>query len=840
MRSAPKKRRFARRDNLITADPTQRNVAELVQDPSRAAGLFNAFPVSIWICDAAGDCVFANQAWQDFTGRSFSSDLGTRWVSSIHPEDRQTMLQAWREALGLRRPFSLSYRVRRADGMDAWVSDEGRPVYDEHRHFVGYIGTCSDITEQRTAELAARAKEGEIRMLADNVPVLIAWFEAVDFKCIFANKAYAHTWGLTEESIVGRTVREVIGEEGYREIAPHIDRVRRGESVTYERNIIDKAGERRVMEVSLLPQRDAAGDTLAAFVLAHDITRHRLAEQAIRESEERMRKFADATRAGIAFHDEGIVTDCNEAALQLCGYSREEFIGSAIINYVAPEFRAEAQENVRVGYERPYESEILHKDGSRIPVEFEGRLMPFNGRMHRLSVIRDIRRRKENQARIDFLAHHDALTSLPNRALLLDRLEFVLANARRRGTQVGLLFIDLDNFKTVNDSLGHSAGDQLLKVVAGRIQEALRAGDVVSRHGGDEFLVVLPELDGAQASVPVAEKLLAAVTEPVMLEGHHVSVSPSIGISVFPRDGATADALIKNADAAMYLAKARGRSNYQFFNAGLSEAAYRTLELETRLRQAIRESEFTVHYQPQMRIATGEVVGIEALIRWPQQNGGWIDPGEFIPVAEQRGLIRTIGGWVLREACRQNMAWQRQGLAPIPVAVNLSTVQFRQRNFLAEVEQVLKDTGLDPRYLAFELTESMLMEDVNDLARTLERLKGLGVKLAIDDFGTGHSSLMHLKRFPIDKLKIDRTFVRDTPGDADDVAITAAIIDLARNMGITSIAEGVDDKAQFDFLKSRGCDEVQGYLFARAMPPDELAQWLARPHTNTITRLQTA
>ncbi len=825
---------------MITADPTQRSVAELVQDPSRAAGLFNAFPVSIWICDAAGDCVFANQAWQDFTGRAFASDLGARWVSSIHPEDREDMLRAWREALGLRRPFSLTYRVRRSDGMDAWVSDEGRPVYDEHRRFVGYIGTCSDITEQRTAELAARAKEGEIRMLADNVPVLIAWFDAVAFKCIFANKAYAHTWGLTEETIVGRSVREVIGEEGYREISPYIDRVRRGESVIYERNIVDKEGARRVMEVSLLPQRDAAGETLTAFVLAHDITRHRMAEQAIRDSEERLRKFADATRAGIAFHDEGIVTDCNEAALQLCGYSREEFIGSAIINYVSPEFRAEAQENVRTGYERPYESEILHKDGTRIPVEFEGRHMPFNGRMHRLSVVRDIRRRKESQARIDFLAHHDALTRLPNRTLLLDRLEFILANARRRGTQVGLLFIDLDNFKTVNDSLGHSAGDQLLKVVAGRIQEALRAGDVVSRHGGDEFLVVLPELDGAQASVPVAEKLLAAVTEPVMLEGHHVSVSPSIGISVFPRDGATADALIKNADAAMYLAKARGRSNYQFFNASLSEAAFRTLELETRLRQAIRESEFTIHYQPQMRISSGEVVGIEALIRWPQQNGGWIHPSEFIPVAEQRGLIRTIGGWVLREACRQNVAWQRQGLAPIPVAVNLSTVQFRQRNFLAEVEQVLKDTGLDPRYLAFELTESMLMDDVNDLARTLEHLKALGVKLAIDDFGTGHSSLMHLKRFPIDKLKIDRTFVRDTPGDADDVAITAAIIDLARNMGITSIAEGVDDKAQFDFLKSRGCDEVQGYLFARAMPPAEVALWLARPHSNTITQLQTA
>ena len=819
---------------MKTADLARRTAAEAIEDPRTHADLFNAFPIPIWICDASGDCVFVNQAWQDFTARSFANDLGTRWESSIHPDDREGMVQAWREALGLRRPFSHSYRVRRSDEAYAWVNDEGLPVIDEHGRFVGYLGTCHDISEQRNAELSARAKESEIRTLADHVPALIAYFRADDLTCVFANRAYAQMWGWDEHTIVGRTVREVIGEEGHREIDPYVARVMRGENVTYERSVCDPEGGTRVLEVNLLPQRDASGDTLAAFVMIHDITHHRRAERAIRESEERLRMFAEATRAGIAFHENGIVTDCNDAVLQLCGHSREEFVGSEIIRYVVPEFRAEALENVRKGYDRPYESEIIHKDGTRIPVEFEGRLMPFNGKMYRLSVVRDIRRRKENQARIDFLAHHDPLTSLPNRTLLLDRLEFVLANARRRGTQVGILFIDLDNFKTVNDSLGHAAGDQLLKVIAARIKGALREGDVVSRHGGDEFLVVLPELEGAQASIPVAEKLLATVSEPLTLEGHEVSVSPSIGISVFPRDGATADALIKDADAAMYLAKERGRSNYQFFDAKLSEAAYRTLELETRLRHAVREGEFVVHYQPQLRFDTGEVTGVEALIRWPQPNGSWIDPGEFIPVAEQRGLIRSIGGWVLREACRQNVEWQEQGLPALPVAVNLSPIQFRQRNFVAEVEEVLASTGLDPRYLAFELTEGMLMDDPLEMVRTLEKLKALGVGLAIDDFGTGHSSLMHLKRFPIDKLKIDRTFVKDCPGDADDVAITAAIIDLARNMGITSIAEGVDDKAQFDFLRSRGCDELQGYLFARAMPPDEMAVWLARPHGATL------
>jgi diguanylate cyclase (GGDEF)-like protein len=463
-------------------------------------------------------------------------------------------------------------------------------------------------------------------------------------------------------------------------------------------------------------------------------------------------------------------------------------------------------------------------------------MMPFGGKVYRLSVVRDIRRRKASQARIDFLAHHDLLTGLPNRALLLDRLEFILASAKRRGTQAALLFIDLDNFKTVNDSLGHAAGDALLKIIASRIPKALRGVDVVSRHGGDEFLVVLPDLDSDEGPIPVAEKLLATVSEPMDLEGQSISVSPSIGIAVFPRDGETAADLIKNADAAMYLAKERGRCNYQFFNERLAESAFRALTLETRMREAIREEHFLIHYQPQVRVDTGAVVGVEALIRWPQKDGGWIEPNDFIPVAEQRGLIRPIGKWVLRRACAQNVEWQRAGLPLLPVSVNLSSVQFRQKDFVHEVEEALAESGLDPRYLAFELTESMLMGDTNEMVRTLEGLKALGVQLAIDDFGTGHSSLMHLKRFPIDKLKIDRTFVRDTPDDADDCAITAAIIDLARNMGITSIAEGVDRPEQLDFLRSRGCEEAQGFLFCRAMPPEEMAGWLARPHTGTITR----
>ena len=824
----------------MTADPALRNVAEALDEPARRATLFNALPTPVWCADRRGEVNFVNQAWEDYTGRSASQELGTQWLRSIHAEDHQRVKREWDEALGLRRPLETQYRLLRGDGTYGWVHHSAVPVNDELGRFMGYLGTCNDITEQRAAELKALGKEQEIRLLADNVPVLIAYFDAKDLRCRFANKAYAQTWGWNEDSILGRPVQEIIGADGYREIAPHIEKVVRGEVVTYERTIRDAQGNERILEVDLRPQRGADGRTVAAFVLIHDITRYRRIEQQLREGEERLRKFSEASLVGIVFHEDGKVTDCNEAILRLTGYSHDELVGSEIIQYVAPSYREAALDIVRKGLEHAYESEIIAKDGTHIPVEFEGRTLPFRGKTYRLSVVRDIRRRRASQARIDFMAHHDLLTGLPNRALLLDRLEFILATARRRGTQAAILFIDLDNFKTVNDSLGHAAGDALLKIIADRLPAALREVDVVSRHGGDEFLVVLPDLDNDQASVAVAEKLLATIAEPMELEGQSISVSPSIGIALFPRDGDNADTLIKNADAAMYLAKERGRSNYQFFNERLAEAAFRALTLETRMRETVREGGFLLHYQPQVRVDTGAVTGVEALIRWPQKDGTWIEPNDFIPVAEQRGLIRTIGKWVLREACRQNKAWQDAGLAPLPMAVNLSSVQFRQRDFVKEVEEALAETGLDARYLAFELTESMLMSDTNDMVRTLEGLKALGVKLAIDDFGTGHSSLMHLKRFPIDKLKIDRTFVRDTPDDADDCAITAAIIGLARNMGITSIAEGVDRREQLDFLRQHGCEEAQGFLFCRAMPPDEVAGWLSKPHSGTITGVQDA
>jgi PAS domain S-box-containing protein len=458
---------------MNTIDLARRS-SESVNDPAHRAEILHAFPSLVWAADTTGGCNFVNQAWEDYTGRTLQSEVGSGWLESVHQEDRAGVERAWTEARGLVRPFEKEYRLLRGDGSYGYIHHVAVPLNDEHGRLTGYLGTCHDITDQRAAERLARSREQEIRMLADNVPVLIAYFSAADLRCIFANKAYAQMWGWDEHSIVGHTVDEVIGPEGARAIAPFISRAVAGEAVVYERTIRAADGAERILEVNLLPQIDPAGKTVAAAVLIHDITRHRRAEQAVRDSEERLRKFVEAAQAGIVFHDEGLITDVNDALLRLTGYTMEEMVGSRVIEYVVPEKREEALENVRRGYELPYESAIIAADGSVIPVEFEGREMPIQGKLYRLSIVRDIRRRLASQARIDYLAHHDLLTGLPNRALLQDRLEFIIGSARRRGKQAALLFIDLDNFKVVNDSLGHDAGDVLLKVLAERIPQVLR------------------------------------------------------------------------------------------------------------------------------------------------------------------------------------------------------------------------------------------------------------------------------------------------------------------------------------------------------------------------------
>jgi diguanylate cyclase (GGDEF)-like protein/PAS domain S-box-containing protein len=667
-----------------------------------------------------------------------------------------------------------------------------------------------------------------LRLLADNIPILIAYYRVEGLVCEFANAGYARTYAKDTTSIIGKSLPDIIGEEAMAITQPYIDGVvQRGETVRYERPLVFPNGQPGYIEVSLVPHFDEGADKPhGAFVLVNDITRYRQAEIAIRESEERLRKFSDATTEGIAFQVDGVVVDCNSAGARMMRCTEADIIGKPISKFIAPESLETVLANIRNNYERPYEATLVRHDGSRLIVELIGRDVQIDGRAVRMTAFRDISERKQAEARIQFLAHHDTLTHLPNRAMVMDRLQVVLAAARRQSRMVAVMFLDLDNFKTINDSLGHHAGDALLKRVSARLKDSVRDSDLVGRLGGDEFLIVLTNLAREDDVLPVVEKIAESISEPFSLEEQVLSVSGSIGISVFPKDGNTPDTLVRNADAAMYLAKDQGRSNYQFFTPSLSRAAFETLAMESGIRKAIKQVEFLLHYQPQVDLATGRVESLEALIRWRHPELGIVGPDQFISVAEHRGLIVPIGRWVINEAIRQVRAWRDAGFN-VRVAINLSAMQFKQKDLVDDIAARLRAHEVPGSQLEIELTESLFMDDVNAVTKTLGRLRDLGVTLAVDDFGTGYSSLSYLKRYPIDKIKIDRSFVRDVPTDPDDVAIALAIIGLAQSLDLKVVAEGVENDTQLEFLKSNRCHGIQGYYISRPLPAEDIPAWFA-------------
>lgn len=441
-------------------------------------------------------------------------------------------------------------------------------------------------------------------------------------------------------------------------------------------------------------------------------------------------------------------------------------------------------------------------------------------------IVRDISERKRLETKIHFQATHDTLTGLPNRNLLRERLQNAIANASRFEHSVWVMFIDLDRFKSINDTLGHKAGDIFLQSVATRLQNEVREVDTVSRLGGDEFVLVLPGTFDGGVSSATAKRFMKIVSEPIMIEEREFHLSCSVGVAVYPEDGTTPELLIERADIAMYRAKESGRNTFQFFTAAMNERLVERLRLEADLRKAIERNELVLHYQPQVDLVSGQIVGVEALIRWQHPQLGMVSPLRFIPVAEETGLIGPIGDWVIRTAVAQNMAWQCSGYGQLRLAVNLSAYQFEQPELVESIAAVLQEHAMESHQLEIELTESMVMKDVESAIGVLRNLKALGVKLSIDDFGTGYSSLSYLKRFPIDVLKIDQSFVRDIAVNSDDAAIVLAIISLAHSLRLRVIAEGVETASQLDFLRHHGCDEIQGYHFSRPLPAAELGQLL--------------
>jgi diguanylate cyclase (GGDEF)-like protein/PAS domain S-box-containing protein len=812
-------------------DPGQNHRPTMAAVPApNAAGVpaWEAVPGPVLLLRDDGALCESNAALREFLGLGPADGSGSAWERRLREPARRSL----HAALAAHRDFRLEFEVEDGAGRLATVDCAARWI-EAGRHHVCLL---HDITAVRRAQAAAESQAGLLRLLADNVPVLIAYYGADDLRCRFANQAYAQAFGRNQDSVIGLTFADVIGEAAAQRIEPEVQKVtEERRPVAYERTLVDADGRARWIEVHLLPHRGVTGETVGCYVLISDITRHRQAEQALRDSEERLAKFMQATAEGIVFHRDGIIVDANPPLCELMGYRLEELVGHSALEFTASDQLAKVSAVMASGQETAYESVVLDKHGERIPVELIVRTMVRNGEPMRMTIVRDIRDRHTAQARIRHMAHHDALTGLPNRMSFMEQLEHSMAAARVQGSRLALLFVDLDHFKRVNDSLGHSVGDALLRTTASRIVGALRATDVVARFGGDEFMVLLPGLPGdpdrRDDVEEVAQKLIATIEAPFHAEGRPLSVTPSIGLALFPGDGDSPTELIDHADSAMYRAKARGRANFQFFDPGMATSAYAALVMEGELGHALERGEFELYFQPQVRARDGSLVGAEALIRWNHPERGLLLPDAFIPVAEQRRLMLPIGQWVLKEAARLAARWHAMGLAVAPVAVNLSTVQFHSIGFIDAVAQVLPQDGIGDGLLELELTERMLMDDLGEVKQRLARLKSMGLHISVDDFGTGYSSLGHLKELPIDKVKIDRSFVHDLPGNRDSAAITRAIIQMGHSLDITVIAEGVENEAQSRFLSGLGCDELQGIWISPPLAVGPFEAWvIARRH----------
>jgi diguanylate cyclase (GGDEF)-like protein len=482
------------------------------------------------------------------------------------------------------------------------------------------------------------------------------------------------------------------------------------------------------------------------------------------------------------------------------------------------------------------EKQLVRKSGDLIWVSMATSLVRAADGSPRyfIAVIQDISENKraaaalkESEEQFRRLAHYDSLTRLPNRSLFYDRLAHALAQARRNAWTLAVLFIDVDHFKHVNDTFGHTAGDQLLKHISERLGECVRSDDTVGRLSGDEFAIVLSRITAPEDAATVAQKMVEVLNQPFVLEGAELFVTASIGITVFPNDTEDQDTLIRNADVAMYRAKERGRNNYQFYTPEMNRRTREMLNLESELRRALERDEFVLHYQPKVSLATGRITGVEALLRWNHPERGLVPPGDFIPLLEETGLVVQAGQWVLNAVCEQLKAWQSAGIDPLPVAINLSARQFLAPDLAGSIKRALEAHDLKASLVEVEITESAIMANTEDAIRTLEYLQALGVKTSVDDFGTGHSSLGYLKRFPLYALKIDRSFVRDITTDPDDATITQAVISMAHSLELKVVAEGVETEAQLEFLERYGCDEVQGYLYSKPVPGDECGEMIA-------------
>ena len=823
-------------------DITERKLAEeaLEQTRSRLELALAASRVCTWDYDLASGEVLLSEAWAEMIGATPGETRTTikALVDMVHPEDAASLRRALADTVkDLRTEYSVEHRVRREDGEWRWIVSRGRVVgRDARGRALRVVGTNLDISERKWTEKALRESEARLRTIIETSPECV---KLISPEGLLLDMNLAGLRMIEADSLAqvrNKAMLSLVTPAHRPAFADLQRRVLSGERGELSFEIVALKGTRRWLQTRAVPLRDAEGAVTALLGVTSDITERMRADEVLRESEARFRSLTDLSSDWYWEQDEelrftyvspGFSQRTDADSSMILGRRRWEFDDVVPASGTWPEHRAvlEARRPFR-----DFEQIRVGEDGARRFIASSG-IPVFDGSGNfkgYCGVSSDITERRSAEKRLVYLAQYDPVTGLPNRNLLQQKLEDAIVQSRRRGRGAGVLFIDLDRFKLVNDTLGHQAGDALLSQVGRSLKDCVRQDDTVGRLAGDEFAVVIADLARPEDAALVAQKIVDSFAAPFDLGGNESFLTASIGIAAFPGDGENADSLLRCADAAMYRAKESARNSFCFYTAEMNTRTAAKLQLNNDLRRAVERHEFRLHYQPKVNLVTGALTGMEALLRWQHPARGMVAPLDFIPALEDTGLIVAVGDWVIEEACRQLRDWMRDGLAPLPIAVNLSARQFRRPDLDAVIRGIVAAHGLQAGLLELEITESSLMADPVDAIRQLHALRAAGLRISVDDFGTGYSSLSYLTRLPLSTLKIDRAFVNAAISDPSSAAIVKMVIDMAQNLGFNVVAEGIETVEHVAFLRKHGCEQGQGYHFGRPVPAGEIASRLSR------------
>jgi diguanylate cyclase (GGDEF)-like protein/PAS domain S-box-containing protein len=822
---------------VVGHDITDLKIAQdaLAARESQLRAIMDGVPAPVAYIDREEHCHYVNRAFLQYFGLTAAqvAELRLRDVvgHGIY-QSAQAMLARALEG----ESTAFDRLVPGANGARRWMTIRVVPDAGPSGEVHGAFVLMNDIHGLKQAQEALRASEAELRLIMDNVPARVSYIDQ-DYRYRFLNRHNEEWLGVNRKELAGRKVHEVAGEQRFTQLQPLLDRVLDGESVSTELLLPQPNGDVKWESIHYAPNRDSEGNVIGIYAVHTDVHDQKRNEDALRRANWMLSSHISNTPLAVLEWDPDLkLIRWSPQAENIFGWKSEEILGMALTDN--PMIHGDDVEAIlglvtklMTGLE-PRATNLTRnyrKNGDVIWCEwYHSGLMGDDGQVVSiLSFVQDVSSRIQAEERLQYMATRDALTGLPNRLLLHERLTQAIAQARRNGRRVGVLFIDLDRFKNVNDTLGHRIGDELLKHVTQALSTALRETDLLARLGGDEFMVIVEDFDDPQVLGRIAQKLLTTIAQPFTIEEHDIYVTSSIGIAVYPDDSDDPDELLKHADVAMYRSKDLGRNTYQFLDANLAEHRLKQHTLETALRGALKDNVLRLHYQPVVRITDKAIVGAEALLRWTDPEHGVVPPTVFIPLAEESGLIHALGEWVLRTAAMQCVAWRRAGM-PLTISVNLSAKQFYREDLAQRVSEIVRDVGCEPSWMELEVTETSLVHDLDAIRKVLHQLRDEGFSVAIDDFGTGYSSLTHLKHFPIDTLKIDISFIADLETDPGDAAITEAIIGLARGLGLKVVAEGVGTREQLEFLDVRGCHCFQGYWASKPLPAEAFVEFVTR------------